>query len=142
MTEIHYLKRIDNSRLIRGSDPVRTRECRALLGGALLLLLLLLVHAWQHFEYIRYGYKLEELKAQREQAAEWNRQLRLEQASLKDPMRIDAIARVHLGLGAPAPGQVIRLEGGPAEPGAPVLARLPETPLTGAATGDGIHHTD
>lgn len=142
MTEIYYLKRIDNSRLIRGSDPVRTRECRALLGGALLVLLLLLVHTWQHFEYIRYGYRLEELKAQHEQAAEWNRQLRLEQASLKDPMRIDAIARAHLGMAVPAPGQIVRLEGGSAEPAASVLARLPEPALAGTATANGIHHTD
>lgn len=142
MTEIHYLKRIDNSRLMRSADPVRRREYRALLGGGLLVLLLLLVHAWQHFCFIQAGYQVEDLRAERDQAAEWNRQLRLEQASLKDPMRIDAIARAHLGMVAPLPGQLVRLEGGAGEPGAPVLARLPETAPAEAATATGIHHTD
>ena len=142
MTEIHYVKRIDNSRLIRSSDPVRRRECRMLLGGGLLVLLLLLVHAWQHFCYIEYGYRLEELRAQQEQLAEWNRQLRLEQATLKDPMRIDAIARAHLGMVVPSPGQFVPLGGGVGEPGAPVLARLPQPAPVVAAADTGLHHTD
>lgn len=142
MTEIYYLKRIDNSRLIRSSDPVRRRECRMLLGGGLLVLLLLLVHAWQHFCFIQCGYDLEELRAQHDQAAEWNRQLRLEQASLKDPMRIDSIARAHLGMVVPAPGQVVRLESGAGETAAPVLARLPGSVPSADAAAAGIQHTD
>ena len=40
---------------------------------------------------------------------EMNRALRLEDASLRDPERIDLLAR-RMGLVPPAPGQVIRME--------------------------------
>ena len=45
-----------------------------------------------------------------EQLAEENRQLRLSEAQLSDPGRIDQIAR-QLGMNMPQPGQVIRPDG-------------------------------
>ena len=45
---------------------------------------------------------------------EQNRQLRLTEAQLSDPGRIDQIAR-QLGLDAPQPGQVVRPDGTDAE---------------------------
>jgi hypothetical protein len=56
------------------------------------------------------------------QLAEENRQLRLSEAQLTDPGRIDKIAK-QLGLDAPQPGQVIRPDG-VADPNAPVLAQV------------------
>ncbi len=41
---------------------------------------------------------------------ETNRQLRLTEAQLSEPARIDTIAK-QLGLSAPAPGQVVRPDG-------------------------------
>ena len=43
---------------------------------------------------------------QRTQAAQLNQQLHLEVATLRSPMRVDAIARNQLGLTVPVPGQV------------------------------------
>jgi hypothetical protein len=51
---------------------------------------------------------------------EQNRQLRLAEAQLTDPGRIDQIAR-QLGLGAPQPGQVVRPDGSGGN--VPVLAQ-------------------
>ena len=47
-------------------------------------------YALQHFRAIEYGYKIEALRSQRDGLAEMNRALRLEEASLRDPERIDA----------------------------------------------------
>jgi cell division protein FtsL len=67
---------------------------------------LLLSYAWQHFECIQLRYGIEQLDTERTQAAELNQQLHLEVATLRSPMRVDAIARNQLGLTVPVPGQV------------------------------------
>jgi hypothetical protein len=60
-----------------------------------------------------------------------NRALRLEDASLRDPERIDVMAR-RMGLVPPEPGQVIRLDSAAADSNAPVLASAdPVTVLAG-----------
>lgn len=118
-----WVKRIDNSRLVRQRDPAYVREGAALLGGALVCLAVILLCAWQQFEFIHTGYRLEELRARQGQVLEWNRTLRLEQAALLDPMRIDAVARNRLGLEAPSAGQVVPLGAGEAAPGVPLWAR-------------------
>jgi len=60
---------------------------------------------------VRAGYEIEDLKAQRAAAQEWNRQLRLQQAALADPQRIDTLARKELGMVSPSPRQVIQWGG-------------------------------
>ena len=111
MTEYYTMKRIDNSRLMR---PVATAHLqdfrRRLLTGAALGACLLF-YAWQHFECIQIRYQLEQLDAARSQATELNEQLHLEVATLRSPMRVDAIARNQLGLTVPVPGQVAPAEG-------------------------------
>ena len=102
-----YVKRIDNSRLRREVDREKRRECYSLLGLGILVFLFGLLYAWQHFDCVRYGYQIEQLKSQQSALEEWNRELRLTQASLADPQRIDALARQGLGLGPPKPQQVI-----------------------------------
>jgi cell division protein FtsL len=126
--EIYFSKAIDNSRLVKVEDPRSGRE-RKQLGTALCcLFLLVMTFAWQHFRSIEYGYKIESLKIQRDGLVEENRALRLEEASLRDPARIDPLAR-QLGLQSPQAGQVIRMEAAPAEAGAPVMASM--APIAG-----------
>jgi len=62
---------------------------------------------WQHFYSIQKGYQVEDTKLQVEQLREDNRQLRLMDAQLSEPGRIDHIAK-QLGLDEPLPGQVVR----------------------------------
>lgn len=120
---IYWVKHIDNSRLVRQRDPGRLRGTAILVGAALLCLAIVLTCAWQQFQFVHAGYRLEELRHQHEQLLEWNRTLRLEQAALLDPMRIDALARNRLGLEEPAAGQVIPVGSGDVPAVAPVLAR-------------------
>lgn len=111
--EIYFVKKIDNSRLRREVNPQKRRECYTLLGLAIAVFLFVLLCAWQHFQCVRYGYQIEQLKAQRAELEEWDRQLRLEQASLADPQRIDRVARQQLGLGPPGPRQLVQVDVGP-----------------------------
>jgi cell division protein FtsL len=106
MTEYHTVKRIDNSRLIRSAAPAKLREFwrRVAVGAAIAGCLLFYV--WQHFECIQLRYEVEQLDAQRTQAAQLNEQLHLEVATLRAPGRVDAIARNQLGLTVPVPGEV------------------------------------
>jgi len=106
VTEYYTVKRIDNSRLSRPVATAQMREFqRRLLAGAGMAACLMF-YAWQHFECIQLRYQLEQLSSERAQAAELNQQLHLEVATLRSPMRVDAIARNQLGLTVPVPGQV------------------------------------
>ena len=118
--EFYFQKTIDNSRLVKISDPQRRREIRMFSASVAALFLVMMFYAWQHFSSIEYGYKIEAQKTERERLVEVNRTLKLEAASLRDPGRIDALAR-QMGLESPQPGQVIRLN--PDDVGAPIMAQ-------------------
>jgi hypothetical protein len=107
--EIYLTKVIDNSRLVKANDPQRAREMRMFASSVACLFLLIMVYALQHLSAIEYGYKIESQKKMREELIESNRALRLEEASLRDPERIDVLAR-RMGLESPQAGQVQRLE--------------------------------
>lgn len=125
--EIYFTKAIDNSRLVKIEDPGRGREMKQF-GVALgCLFLLVMTFAWQHFRAIEYGYKIESLRSQRNELTEMNRALRLEEASLRDPERIDALAR-KMGLQSPQAGQVVRLDTVITERDMPVMASV--TPVS------------
>src|SRR5580693_10729232 len=118
--EVFFTKHIDNTRLVKADDPERRREMRTFSAVMSVLFVLVMVYVWQHFSAIEIGYHVEVQKQQVEQLREENRQLRLSEAQLTDPERIDKIAK-QLGLDAPQPGQVVRPEGGDAN--APVVAQ-------------------
>jgi cell division protein FtsL len=118
MTEYHTVKHIDNSRLHRPTSPARLRDFWRRLAAGTGMAACLLFYAWQHFECIQIRYQIEQLDTERAQSAELNQQLHLEVATLRSPMRVDAIARNQLGLTVPVPGQVAPVE----EPSNAVLA--------------------
>ena len=120
--EVYFPKIIDNSRLVRVADRRRSREMAQFAGVLAVLFLLVMVYAWQHFSAIEYGYRIEATKAQRDTLAEQNRALRLEEASLRDPERIDLLAR-RMGLQSSQAGQVVRMDPGTPEDTGPVMAR-------------------
>jgi hypothetical protein len=121
--EVYFTKQIDNSRLVKVDDPKRKREMRMFSVALCLLFALVMMYAWQHFSAIEYGYKIEDVKGKRDSVAEANRLLRLDLAQLRDPERIDAIAK-QMGLQSPDAGQVQRLEPGPSVNAGPVMARV------------------
>jgi hypothetical protein len=119
--EVFFAKHIDNSRIVKANDPERQREMRTFTGVMSVLFLLVMVYVGQHFRAIEVGYHVEVQKQQMLQLTEQNRQLRLAEAQLTDPDRIDKLAK-QLGLDEPQPGQVVRPDGA-LNPNAPVLAQ-------------------
>jgi cell division protein FtsL len=107
--EIYFAKAIDNSRLVKVEDPRRAREMRQFGVALACLFLFVMAYAFQHFKAIEYGYKIEALKSQRDGLAELNHALSLQEASLRNPERIDRMAR-DLGLQSPQAGQVVRMD--------------------------------
>jgi cell division protein FtsL len=114
--EVFFTKHIDNSRIVKADDPERRREMHMFSAVMSMLFVLVMVYVWQHFSAIEVGYQIEAQKTQVEQLREQNRQIRLTEAELTEPQRIDKIAR-QLGLDAPQPGQVIRTDGMAAQDG-------------------------
>lgn len=127
--EVLFVKHFDNARLVKAEDPQRTREMRLFTAAMTVVFTLVMFYGWQHFSSIEYGYRIEAEKQQREQLREQNRQLRLTEAQLGDPGRIDRMAR-QLGLDAPKPGQVVRPDG-PVDASAPALAQVQPQASTG-----------
>jgi cell division protein FtsL len=123
--EMFFTKHIDNSRIVKADDPERRREMISFTIAMTLFFSLTMVYVWQHFSAIEVGYNVETQKKEVEELREENRQLRLSEARLSDPGRIDTIAK-QLGLGEPLPGQVVRHD---ADPNAPVVAQVQGPPV-------------
>jgi cell division protein FtsL len=70
----------------------------------------LLFSAWQQFQLVRHGYRLERIQRERADEEEINRRLRLEIETLRDPERIERIATEKLRLVAPTSDQAIIIE--------------------------------
>jgi len=121
--EVYFAKPIDNSRLVKIEDPAHGREMKQFGFALCCLFLLVMTYAFQHFKAIEYGYKIESLKSQRDRLVDDNRDLRLQDASLRDPARIDTLAR-RMGLQSPQAGQVIRMDSAAPDSSTPVMASM------------------
>jgi len=120
--EFYFVKHFDNTRLVKASDPVRVREMRVFSAAVAVLFSLIMIYGLQHFYAIESSYSVESEKQTLDQLREENRQLRLSEAELTQPGRIDQMAR-QLGLAEPQPGQVVYSDARPAS-GAPALAQV------------------
>ena len=110
MREFRTVKRIDNSRLVRHIEPAKQKNLLKTAGLGGVVAVFFLFYIFQHFRCIDLSFALEDLKAQQVRAAALNSELKLEIANLRDPMRIDVIARRQLGLTQPLPAQVHEYE--------------------------------
>jgi cell division protein FtsL len=120
--EVSFTKHFDNSRLVKAPDPARVRQMRVFSVAVTILFSLIMVYGLQHFSAIESGYRVESEKQVLDQLREENRQLRLSEAQLTQPGRIDKMAR-ELGLAAPQPDQLVR-PGAAADASAPSLAQV------------------
>ena len=103
-------KDVRNNPIVREVDRERHREMwRSTLIGVFLVLVLLF-SAWQHFELLRHGYRLEEMQRERASEENINRHLRLEIETLRSPERIERMATGRLRMVAPAADDAIVIE--------------------------------
>lgn len=133
MQEIYYVKQVENCRLAPPADSLPNRRYLSVTLLAALGLAAAMFCAGQRFASVQDGYLLETLQQDKQQVLEENRKLRLEVASLGDPVRIDTIARQQLGMTPLSPHQIFV-----AEPVAPIVAamaqaRPPAEPLPSPA---------
>jgi cell division protein FtsL len=124
--EFYFTRNLDNSRLVKAADPVRVREMRVFAAALTVLFSLIMIYGLQHFSAIESSYSVESEKQVRDQLREQNRQLRLAEAQLTQPNRIDGLAH-ELGLAAPSPGQVVHPSAHP-DSAAPSLAQIAPPP--------------
>jgi cell division protein FtsL len=108
MNAIYYIKPVDNSRWVPPPNPREPRYYAVLLLAAVVLVGAGLLFGGERFKSREYGYQLERMEGEKTALTEANRKLRLEEASLVDPLRIDSIARNELGMTSLAPNQIYR----------------------------------
>jgi cell division protein FtsL len=103
-------KDVRNNPIVREMDEARQRQLwRSVVFGGFLVAVLLF-SAWQHFELLRHGYRIQQMQQERAAEEEINRHLRLEIEALRSPSRIERIATRDLHLVAPSQGQAIVIE--------------------------------
>ena len=103
-------KDVRNNPIVHEVDQARQQELwrSAVIGVGLVSVLLF--SAWQHFELLQHGYRVEELQQERASELEINRHLRLEIETLRSPTRIERIATEQLDLVAPTSDEAIVIE--------------------------------
>ena len=108
--EYEIRKDFRNNLIVREVDERRLRDLWQSLGIGVVLVLALLFSAWQHFELLRHGYRLEQLQRDRAAESDVNRHLRLEMETLRAPQRIEKLATERLGMVAPGDAEAVVLE--------------------------------
>jgi cell division protein FtsL len=103
-------KDVRNNPIVREVDHARQQQLWRSMGIGVFLVAVLLFSAWQHFELLRHGYRIEVMQRERAAEEEVNRQLRLEIETLRAPRRIEKIATEQLHLVAPSRDQAIVIE--------------------------------
>jgi cell division protein FtsL len=103
-------KDVRNNLIVREVDDERQRQLWRSLAIGGFLVIVILFSAWQHFELLQHGYKIQRMQQQRAAQEEINRHLRLEIETLRSPARIERIATKDLHLVAPGRDQAIVIE--------------------------------
>lgn len=105
-TDYVVTRRVRNRYLVRERDRRRLRELLqvtlaiAVVGGALI------GYTWLHLEVVRRGYRVERLEGRLGELERIERHLRLEEAYLTSPQRLERAARQRLGMRPPELGDV------------------------------------
>jgi cell division protein FtsL len=122
--EYEIRKDFRNNQIVREVDERRLRDLWQSLAIGAALVIVLLFSAWQHFELLRHGYRLEQMQRERAAEGDINRHLRLEMETLRAPQRIEKLATERLGMVAPSDANAVVLErvNPPAPPAKSVVA--------------------
>jgi cell division protein FtsL len=103
-------KDVRNNQIVREIDHSRQRDLWRWTCSGAVILALLVYSAWQHFELLQHGYRVEQMERARKQEVEINRHLRLQIQTLKAPQRIAAIATSQLHMVEPTSAEAVVLE--------------------------------
>jgi hypothetical protein len=107
-----FIKRIDNSGVVRESDPQTRRVCWKLIGSAgaavILLIAVLLPSAYS----LLAGYQIQSLKQEQTRLIDEQASLELLEAQLLSPQRMEELAKQQHFVDPPADGVVYLNKGG------------------------------
>jgi cell division protein FtsL len=103
-------KDVRNNPIVREIDRDRQRDMFRSVAIGVFLVAVLLFSAWQHFELLRHGYRLEQMQKERAAEEDINRHLRLEIETLRSPARIERLATGRLRMVAPGPDDAAVIE--------------------------------
>ena len=103
-------KDVRNNPIVREFDRERQRGMWRAASIGMIVVGVLLFSAWQHFELLRHGYRIEQMQKERAAEDDVNRHLRLEVETLRSPARIEQLATERLRMVAPGPGDASVIE--------------------------------
>jgi len=107
-------KDVRNNPIIREVDKERHRDMWRSVSIGVFVVAAFLFLAWQHFELLRHGYRLEDLQKAIAAEEDINSHLRLELEALRAPERIETIAVRRLGMHHAGPDEAVVIERTPA----------------------------
>lgn len=107
-----FVKRIDNSRVVREVDPKTRRLCWRVIGGSCAAAVFFSGLLLPGVYGLLAGYKLETLRQQKQKLEIQRAALELEETQLLSPARLEQLARMQQFVD-PTPQRVVYLDGKP-----------------------------
>lgn len=107
-------KDLRNNPIVRGVDEKQRRALVRTLGVGVLVVGMLLFSAWQRYQMIDHGYRVEKLTKDIAEQEALNRRLRLELDTLRSPEMIEGRAMRELQMVYPTPAETVLVERIPA----------------------------
>ena len=114
-----YVKRIDNSRVVREADPAARKVCWRIIGSSFAFAVLVIGLLLPSLNSLMAGYKLEALRQERQRLELDRAALELQETKLLSPARLEELARMQRFVD-PAPEAVVYLD---TKPDRPILAK-------------------
>jgi|SRR5215813_5680079 len=103
-----YVKRIDNSRLVREPDPKAKAECWSAIGAVCAIAGVLITALVPGVAGITAGYQIQGLKQERQRLLDERRGLEVQEASLRGRKRLELVAKDQ-NMDKPKPEQIVHL---------------------------------
>ncbi len=104
-----FSKKIDNSRVVRESDPAAKRRCVSAVSVSLIAAVLIILLMLPNGLAIAAGYQIHALEREHERLLNERAALELDEARLLSPERIEQLAH-ELRMVAPSPARVVFLD--------------------------------
>ena len=109
-SEYEVTPNVRNTAIVREHDKRQQSELWRWVRWGVVLVAVVLFSAWQNFELIQHGYRIEDLRKEHEIEKSKNQHLRLEIESLTSPKEVERIATEELNLVVPSQDQVVVIE--------------------------------
>ena len=109
-SEYEVTPNVQNTAIVREHDKGQQSELWRWVRWGIVLVAVVLFSAWQNFELIQHGYRIEDLRKEHEIEKSKNQHLRLEIENLTSPKEVERKATEELNLVVPSQDQVVVIE--------------------------------